>query len=268
MKKLMFAAAAVAACVAIADPAPLTKQGASAKHEEGEDAEIAWLRRTGGKLPKPDSAKGKIVFLDTCGAIVDADYNKVLEQFHKDDMNYVYALVRKQGIGGYPAVDPFSAAKKDVGADVLVMLYSDQDRPVLLAAPDEGWAAVNVAKIGKGLAAESAKAKFVPSRTRKAMMRALAYACGAGGTGFPGNILSIARIEDLDYCKEFIPFDAIQQIFKLLEVRGVTRQAYVTYRAACRQGWAPAPTNEYQKAVWDKVHELPTNPLPLVKPTK
>ena len=41
-----------------------------------------------------------------------------------------------------------------------------------------------------------------------------------------------------------------------------------TYMGACRQGWAPAPTNEYQKAIWDRVNKEraeatknPTNPM-------
>ena len=29
---------------------------------------------------------------------------------------------------------------------------------------------------------------------------------------------------------------------------------YVTYRQACIEGWAPAPTNDVQKAIWEKVH--------------
>jgi len=27
------------------------------------------------------------------------------------------------------------------------------------------------------------------------------------------------------------------------------------------EGWAPAPTNEYQKIVWDKVHAIPQKPM-------
>ena len=34
-----------------------------------------------------------------------------------------------------------------------------------------------------------------------------------------------------------------------------------TYRKACEEGWANPPTNDVQKAIWDKVHALPTEPL-------
>ena len=28
-----------------------------------------------------------------------------------------------------------------------------------------------------------------------------------------------------------------------------------------QQGWAPAPTNEVQQAIWDKVHQIPDKPI-------
>ena len=35
----------------------------------------------------------------------------------------------------------------------------------------------------------------------------------------------------------------------------------MTYKEACEEGWAPAPTNEIQKAIWDKVRATPKNPM-------
>ena len=38
-----------------------------------------------------------------------------------------------------------------------------------------------------------------------------------------------------------------------------------TYKRACKEGWAPAPTNDFQRAVWEKIKaeqgEKPTNPI-------
>ena len=31
--------------------------------------------------------------------------------------------------------------------------------------------------------------------------------------------------------------------------------------SACREGWASAPTNDVQKAIWDKVRAIPDKPL-------
>ena len=40
------------------------------------------------------------------------------------------------------------------------------------------------------------------------------------------------------------------------------------YRKACEEGWAPQPTNDVQKAIWDKVHAMPTEPLKIKPETK
>ena len=58
-----------------------------------------------------------------------------------------------------------------------------------------------------------------------------------------------------------VPMDKVQAIGAYLAAHGVTPLVTAHYRQACKQGWAPAPTNEYQKAIWDQVHEIPTEPL-------
>ena len=46
-----------------------------------------------------------------------------------------------------------------------------------------------------------------------------------------------------------------------MEPLGVRPAIYDTYDRACQEGWAPAPTNDVQKAIWDEVHEMPTEPI-------
>jgi len=41
-------------------------------------------------------------------------------------------------------------------------------------------------------------------------------------------------------------------------VRPVYRASYA---AACQEGWAPPPTNEYQRAIWNDVHKIPEKPM-------
>lgn len=38
------------------------------------------------------------------------------------------------------------------------------------------------------------------------------------------------------------------------KAKGIAPYVATTYRQACADGWAPAPTNEYQKAIWDSFH--------------
>ena len=55
--------------------------------------------------------------------------------------------------------------------------------------------------------------------------------------------------------------DMVKRAEKYMEKCGVTPLRIATYRQACREGWAPAPTNDVQKAIWDKVHAIPKSPM-------
>ena len=35
----------------------------------------------------------------------------------------------------------------------------------------------------------------------------------------------------------------------------------IPYRQACKEGRAPVPTNDVQRAIWNKVHQIPDSPL-------
>lgn len=229
----------------------------------GVDPEIKWLRSTGGVVFQPDSAKGQFVFIDTGKFLSDDDFSKVVADLDKFEMNFNYALDRDENAGR-----DFAALKEKKGASLLVVLYADQTAPTMLAAPEDGWAAVNVTKLLADLKTNSAKEKFGATRIRKETIRALAYAAGCGGSGFPDNTMNVATVKDLDFVDEFIPYDTVQNIKALSKKRGVMPRRKTTYRKACKEGWAPAPTNEYQKAVWEKVHEMPTAPIKIKPETK
>ena len=49
---------------------------------------------------------------------------------------------------------------------------------------------------------------------------------------------------------------------------GVKPYRLTTYRKACEEGWANPPTNDVQKAIWDKVHAMPTEPIKIKPETK
>ena len=113
-----------------------------------------------------------------------------------------------------------------------------------------------------------AEGEFAESRYRKELIRAVCYAAGTPVTQFKGNIFTIAKARDLDHCPEMIPIDTMQRTAFRLKDLGVMPSYKTTYRKACVDGWAPAPTNEYQKAIWDKVHAMPTAPIKIKPETK
>ena len=62
--------------------------------------------------------------------------------------------------------------------------------------------------------------------------------------------------------------DIVQRFWDYMKPLGVLPAQRATYLKACEEGWAPAPTNDVQKAIWEKVHAMPTEPLKIKPETK
>ena len=152
-----------------------------------------------------------------------------------------------------------AAAAKD--AAVTLSILRAGNRPSMVVAPESGWAEINVDVLGTDLKNEVARKKFLPLRLQKMILRAFAYSLGAGGSGFNGNVLDIATVRDLDYVEPILPIDAKTMAVEHADKRGLKPFGKSTYRAACAEGWAPAPTNDVQRKIWDEIHALPTEPL-------
>jgi len=155
----------------------------------------------------------------------------------------------------------FVVAKDGKDAAVVLTVIDDPKEPTMLLAPEEHWGKVNVAKVVDDLATQSAKDKVFASRSRKLVAKALSLLCGSGASQYPGNLMNAATLHDLDFVEEQVPVDVAGRCVKYLGNFGVTKKEWVTYRHACMEGWAPAPTNECQQAIWDKVHAMPKNPM-------
>ena len=55
--------------------------------------------------------------------------------------------------------------------------------------------------------------------------------------------------------------DVVQRFWDYMKPLGVLPAQRATYMKACQEGWAPPPTNDVQKAVWEKVHAIPDKPI-------
>ena len=129
----------------------------------------------------------------------------------------------------------------------------------LLVYPGEMWSQVNVA----ALAADKPTDAVLALRTRKEVARGIAYACGAAGSQYPGSLAGpIRSTRQLDrFLDEGMPPDVFLRMEVFAKELGVRQVHRISYAAACQEGWAPPPTNEYQKAIWDKAHAMPKNPM-------
>ncbi len=138
------------------------------------------------------------------------------------------------------------ASRADVGAVVLVV--DDADAPFLVASPDGRWSVLNVA----ALLEDSAR---VQARLSKLVWSATSLALGAG---VPAPFSSLAELDALPSEPGPAAHNALVDAARM---RGFGFVTLATYRTACEEGWAPAPTNEVQRAIWEKVHALPTEPI-------
>ena len=148
----------------------------------------------------------------------------------------------------------------DPKAAVTVYVKDDAAQPAsLLVSPGEFWAQVNVA----ALAVDKPGDAVLALRARKELARGLAYACGGGGSQYKdslaGPIRSMRQLDRFD--DEGLPPDVFMSMGVFAGALGVRPVQRVSYAAACQEGWAPPPTNEYQRAIWNDVHKIPEKPM-------
>ena len=161
-----------------------------------------------------------------------------------------------------------AALPPDAGG--MISAVDIEDEPSLLVAPDNGWARVNVA----ALAADGVSAEVLEARFKKEMWRAFVILFGGGNSLNDYDVMRPIRApKDLDACKTMVSspesFNAVLAGAKAAGITPVRRTAYLN---AVRLGWAPPPTNEFQKAIWERVkadkERGPANPITIPPPNK
>lgn len=164
--------------------------------------------------------------------------------------------------GGKADGSPFAEAdrllsEKDVAAGMLVV--DDPKLPITVIAPDRRWSILNIAP----LKADSPTSEKLFERFTKVYWGAIARTLGAGNSSYPGCVLvPFSNVRELDAIKALRPCP--EPFNKMLETGvayGMKKLSIASYRTACEQGWASAPTNDVQKAIWNEVHSVPKNPM-------
>ena len=240
MKLSSFMLAIVPVAVLLADEAALSKE------------ELRY-RRTGGEIVKRGTYTGKVLFANTQKKLPASEIGGVCREIESA------VNVRMECIE--TAEKNPARLLRDKGANAVLIVVDDPGSPILLVAPEDRWAIVNMAKLVDDLPGANAKSKFFVPRARKEIIKGFSLMCGGGSSQFPDNIMNTASVRELDMVKEQIPADMIEFWTRFLGRIGVTAKEMTTYKTACREGWAPTPTNDVQKAIWDKVHATPKNPM-------
>ena len=161
----------------------------------------------------------------------------------------------------------FDFPSPKIQGEASLFVVDDPALPPLLSAPESRWAMVNVAPLAKGA---GEKPQFFAARVQKELTRGFCLLAGAQNSGYPDALVGcITKPEDLDRFADCrLPIDVMNRFAPYLKGYGVTPKVYTTYKKACEQGWAPAPTNEFQKAIWDKVHAMPSAPIKIKPESK
>ena len=213
-----------------------------------------FMKRYGGFCEQPGSQQGKVIFVDAQKK-VDGDFIKAqvaaIEDFSRIKTEYVQDAAA--------SISTASTGIRTRGAQMAVYVVDDPKLPALLTAPEAKWAFVNVAF----LSADGAEISKVQKRVRKELWRAFAYTAGCGDSNDGRSVVqAVSTLADLDaiVVENFDPIQ-MQGLLHSMKKIGVTPKHIAPYKTACIRGWAPAPTNEYQKAIWDKVHAPPKTPM-------
>ena len=262
MKRLVFfGTLALALALFAENAAPTARKKISPEELKARIA--AAHRKFGGFIEQPGSRQGSIGFLNAQKRIPISEMEKVIatmKQMMKHDM-VAKDVEAPKGL-------PTRADVQKAGVSVAIFAVDDPALPALLSAPEDRWALVNVAKIGEGLKDDAVGKGLLKGRFRGELQRAFSLACGGWASEHQGNLSVAVDYKGIDSLNpDALMGDVVPRYMNYLNTIKVTPARIVMYSRACQEGWAPAPTNDIQKAVWDKVHALPTKPI-TIEPEK
>lgn len=207
------------------------------------------------QVERKGAARGAIAIVNAQTALPEADLEN-LARFLGARTQFDFAYVKTE-----PGVGCPSELKARTSAEFAVIVADDATTPTMLVAPEERWAAVNVAKLKVGLDGAKDGESTLRRRCVKEVVRAFSMLCGGATSQFPGNIMNVTSVKQLDATEGLLPVDLQNKYASYLKACGLQPREFVSYRKACQEGWAPAPTNSLQKAIWDKVHAAPATPM-------
>lgn len=242
---LLLAAAACAACSFAQDViggAAQLSERAKAKMK----ARKVIYERLGGELKMPDRSPA-FLFLD-CQKRVDAS---ALEPAARNiRMEFNISVVARRG----EYRDMMSFIKGAVATNdhvATVAIVDVEGLPRMTAMPDDCAAIVNV----RALAADNPSGVALAERTAKMAYRAFMVAMGAAWTAQGTGLMRPAEtLRELDLLwGRASPPDCHFPVATQLRRKKVAEGGYTTYQDACLDGWAPAPTNDVQRRIWEDV---------------
>jgi hypothetical protein len=141
--------------------------------------------------------------------------------------------------------------KQQGNGAVAVIVDGPADGPALTVFPENRAGVINATRYAAGTDASTAA-----KRIEKELWRVLAFVAGGVETEEHCVLKPVLKPEDLDglVASTLSPNVAMRVAANATRF-GFSQVEHVPYRMAVMRGWAPAPTNAAQKAIWDQVHK-------------
>ena len=269
MKKLLLTMTLFAVCTSanavvidgydFDDPATIEKLSNLSRSEVdalSPDVRRAYFKRTselhsGGIVEKPGVGSGSFLFVDSTESLTASMF---VRDFNMLDRTL---KISPKILRGNPvSVETATTAMKKLNANAAVFVVDNPALPRLITASEEGWAIVNIGK----LKVDNPSKEVFEKRITVEAIRGLAQIFGSGNAGMSMSaITSLKDIDDLQH--PGFPPSALKMCQIQMKKLGFEPKVVASYRVACKQGWAPAPTNEVQQVIWEQMHAKPTEPM-------
>ena len=203
-------------------------------------------KKTGGLVTPPADA-AKLIYLDARSDRTVAFTNNMKAASRLIDFGYLAKdIVLKEG------ACPLEIARgeRKNGAGAVIFFLEHDTLPVLSVYPEEAITVLNVKPL------RDKDETVYRRRLNKEFWRCVSFTLGGYGGATQGvTVLSpIYSMKHLDDLRTLSLSPAQVNAISAGKTRlGLFGGNPAPYSRACREGWAPAPTNEYQKAIWEKV---------------
>ena len=240
---LFAAAAALAASLCVADE-PAEKK----IYPVPPDKMAEFIAKTGGMIDPPPGGKS-LVLLDAR----EKDSSTLSNLLVAAEMQLSISC-EERDVKLAAADDPVKTAfgvRRD-GAGAVVLFYEREGCPVLTAYPEDAVVLVNLQPL------QDPTYNVYRKRLVKEFWRSVALALG--GYGNQMQLMSALQpafsVKDLDEVRGVslspLQINAIQNAKGKL---GIFGKRSVPYSRACREGWAPPPTNDVQRALYNRFND-------------
>ena len=246
MKHLMITFCITLSLCASAWSQPAAVPAPGKAHASDPAARSNVLFRSGGLIRSTDQGPA-LLFINTQTRVPPGTISDTAAQMKKDLLLQI-SLTNKSS--SKPVTEALDALVDSHVAAVIV-IADEAGYPSLLVAPESRWAMINIA----ALSGNDATAEKLADRTRKEMWRAFGYLMGAAHSSSEHCLLkSVLSPTDLDALDVYgISPEPFNKFMEHANKLGMKPSRLTTYRKAVEEGWAPTPTNVFQKAVWDEL---------------